>query len=127
MPLYEYECDACGHRFERIQKFSDPPIDKCPVCGGSVRKLISSPAIQFKGSGWYVTDYARKSESSDKSDKADSSGSSGSSSSAPAKTEGGDAGAGKDAAKDSSSTTTDKPKQEAAKPAAEKATPGSKS
>lgn len=62
MPLYEYECDACGKRFERIQKFSDPPIDVCPNCGkGPVRKLISSSAIQFKGSGWYITDYAKKS------------------------------------------------------------------
>ena len=60
MPLYEYQCDACTHRFERIQKFSDPPADACPKCGGPVRKLLSSPAIQFKGSGWYITDYARK-------------------------------------------------------------------
>jgi putative FmdB family regulatory protein len=63
MPLYEYECDACGERFEKIQKFSDPPIETCPKCGGKVRKLISSPAIQFKGTGWYITDYARKSGS----------------------------------------------------------------
>jgi putative FmdB family regulatory protein len=63
MPLYEYECDACHHRFERIQKsFSEPPIEVCPKCGkGPVKKLVSSPAIQFKGSGWYITDYARKS------------------------------------------------------------------
>lgn len=62
MPLYEYECEACGNRFERIQKFSDPPVDVCPKCGkGPVRKLLSSPAIQFKGSGWYITDYAKKS------------------------------------------------------------------
>jgi putative FmdB family regulatory protein len=62
MPLYEYECDACGKRFERIQKFSDPLADVCPNCGkGPVRKLVSSPAIQFKGSGWYITDYAKKS------------------------------------------------------------------
>jgi putative FmdB family regulatory protein len=60
MPLYEYECESCQHRFERIQKFSDPPVDTCPVCGGPVHKLLSSPAIQFKGSGWYITDYARK-------------------------------------------------------------------
>jgi putative FmdB family regulatory protein len=65
MPLYEYQCDACSHRFERIQKFSDPPIDTCPSCGGTVRKLLSSPAIQFKGSGWYITDYAKKGSSSD--------------------------------------------------------------
>lgn len=62
MPLYEYECEACGNRFERIQKFSDPPVDVCPNCGkGPVKKLLSSPAIQFKGSGWYITDYAKKS------------------------------------------------------------------
>jgi putative FmdB family regulatory protein len=60
MPLHEYQCDACSHRFEAIQKFSDPPIAICPKCGSSVRKLISSPAFQFKGTGWYVTDYAKK-------------------------------------------------------------------
>jgi putative FmdB family regulatory protein len=69
MPLYEYECDACGHRFEVIQKFSDAPIETCPVCGGAVHKLLSSPAIQFKGSGWYITDYARKDSSSTAGDK----------------------------------------------------------
>jgi putative FmdB family regulatory protein len=64
MPLYEYECEACKTRVERIQKFSDPPLETCPKCGkGPVRKLISSPAIQFKGSGWYITDYAKKSSS----------------------------------------------------------------
>src|SRR5689334_6780249 len=88
MPLYEYQCESCHHRFERIQKFSDPPIDTCPVCGkGPVRKLVSSPAIQFKGSGWYITDYAKKSSTdggskgttsstdkkSESSDKSDSS------------------------------------------------------
>src|SRR5688572_4259101 len=64
MPLYEYQCDACAHRFEVIQKFSDAPVDVCPKCGGQVKKLLSSPAIQFKGTGWYITDYARKSDSS---------------------------------------------------------------
>ena len=59
MPLYEYECDACGHRFEVIQKFSDPPIEKCSACGSPVHKLQSAPAFQFKGTGWYVTDYAK--------------------------------------------------------------------
>src|SRR5215510_2814136 len=60
MPLYEYECEACGSRFEKIQKFSDPPADVCAKCGkGPVHKLLSSPAIQFKGSGWYITDYAK--------------------------------------------------------------------
>ena len=61
MPLYEYECQACKHRFERIQQFSDPIVKKCPKCGKRrVKKLLSSPAIQFKGSGFYITDYQRK-------------------------------------------------------------------
>ncbi len=69
--MYEYRCDACGHRFERIQKFSDSPIEVCPSCGAhSVQKLLSSPAIQFKGSGFYITDYARKGEKqTDSADK----------------------------------------------------------
>jgi putative FmdB family regulatory protein len=66
MPLYEYECEACGQRVERIQSFSDPPLAECPVCSGPVRKLMSMPAIQFKGSGWYITDYARKGQKADK-------------------------------------------------------------
>src|ERR1700688_2095460 len=78
MPLHEYECKKCGHRFERIQKFSDPPVKKCPECGGKVEQLLSAPAVQFKGSGWYVTDYARKSSGSsasgsDSGSKSDSS------------------------------------------------------
>ena len=60
MPLYEYECKKCGHRFEKIQKFSDKIVKKCPECGGQVEQMISAPAVQFKGSGWYVTDYAKK-------------------------------------------------------------------
>ena len=59
MPLYEYLCDA-GHRFEKIVQFSDPPLETCPTCGGKVQKLFSSPAIQFKGSGFYITDYPKK-------------------------------------------------------------------
>jgi putative FmdB family regulatory protein len=61
MPLYEYECEKCGHRFEKIQKFSDKMLKKCPECGGRIEQMISAPAVQFKGSGWYVTDYAKKS------------------------------------------------------------------
>ena len=62
MPLYEYECESCGARIERIQpRFSDPLLQTCPTCSGQLRKLISSPAIQFKGSGFYITDYAKKS------------------------------------------------------------------
>ncbi len=61
MPLYEYQCEACGVRFELIRKFSDPPLETCASCGkGPVTKLVSSPAFQFKGSGWYITDYAKK-------------------------------------------------------------------
>jgi putative FmdB family regulatory protein len=63
MPIYEYECKKCHHRFERIQKFSDPHVKKCPDCGGPVEQVITAPAVQFKGSGWYVTDYAKKSSS----------------------------------------------------------------
>ena len=88
MPLYEYECDACAHRFEKIQKFSDPLEDTCPKCGGPVHKLMSSPAIQFKGSGFYITDYPKgdkgsapksdggKSDRAAKADKPDASGNS---------------------------------------------------
>ena len=64
MPLYEYLCDACGKRFDVIQKFSDPPPDVCKLCGkGPLHRQMSSPAIQFKGSGFYITDYAKKSSS----------------------------------------------------------------
>jgi putative FmdB family regulatory protein len=65
VPLYEYQCKKCKHKFEKIQKFSDPPIRKCPQCGGPVEKVMHAPAVQFKGTGWYVTDYAGK----DKSEK----------------------------------------------------------
>ncbi|MBX7186582.1 MAG: zinc ribbon domain-containing protein [Vicinamibacteria bacterium] len=58
MPLYEYHCKKCG-RFETLQKFSDNPLAECPTCGGAVERLISAPAFQFKGSGWYVTDYGK--------------------------------------------------------------------
>ena len=68
MPLYEYQCKKCGHRFEKIQKFSDKPVKKCPQCGGPVEQTISAPAVQFKGSGWYVTDYAKKSTAPASSD-----------------------------------------------------------
>ena len=81
MPLYEYECDACGGRFEVIQKFSETSSE-CRVCGkGPVRRLVAAPAFQFKGTGWYVTDYAQKGKSSStesssekKSDAADTGG-----------------------------------------------------
>lgn len=71
MPLYEYKCDSCGQVFEVMQRFSDPPLQQHENCGGAVRRLLSAPALQFKGSGWYVNDYARAggkpaSESTDK-------------------------------------------------------------
>jgi putative FmdB family regulatory protein len=92
MPLYEYQCESCGHRFEVIQKFSDDLVSVCPNCGkGPVVKLLSSPAIQFKGSGWYITDYARKDSGKDSGKSTGSSSSSGSS----------------DASKSSSSGTSD--------------------
>jgi putative FmdB family regulatory protein len=81
MPLYEYQCKKCKHTFEKIQSFSDKPIKKCPKCGGPVEKLLSAPAVQFKGTGWYVTDYAAKSsgrsggESKDASSSSDGAGS----------------------------------------------------
>ena len=81
MPLYEYECEACAHRFEVIQKFSDAPISVCPKCGGAVHKLLSSPAIQFKGSGFYLTDY--RSESYKEGAKKDDAGASSPSSASP--------------------------------------------
>jgi putative FmdB family regulatory protein len=64
VPLYEYQCKKCKHKFEKIQKFSDRPIRKCPECGGPVEKIQHAPAVQFKGTGWYVTDYGGKSDKS---------------------------------------------------------------
>jgi putative FmdB family regulatory protein len=72
MPLYEYECKKCHHRFERIQKFSDPHIKKCPDCGGPIEQVISAPAVQFKGSGWYVTDYGKNTSHTAKPKNGDS-------------------------------------------------------
>lgn len=60
MPIYEYECRRCRRRLETMRRLSDPPLTECPECGGELRKLVSAPAFQFKGSGWYVTDYAKK-------------------------------------------------------------------
>ena len=95
MPLYEYECLDCGHRSEEIQRLADPPLETCPACGGRYRKQLSAPAFQFKGSGWYVTDYARSGKgaegkakdsggSESKSDKGSSESSSAASESKPA-------------------------------------------
>jgi putative FmdB family regulatory protein len=80
MPLYEYECQKCGQRTEVLQSFNEAPRTVCPACGGDLKKLLSAPAVQFKGSGWYVTDYAGKGSGksgsaegkAEKSEKADS-------------------------------------------------------
>jgi putative FmdB family regulatory protein len=89
VPIYEYKCTRCQHRFEKLQRFSDPPANECPACGGPVSQVLSPPAIQFKGSGWYVTDYARKSSTTAASGNGKSSGSGAgeSSASTPAKPE----------------------------------------
>ena len=73
MPLYEYECTDCQKRIEKIQRFSDPPLEVCPSCGGAVKRLIHAPAVQFKGAGWYVTDYGGKTESRREGEKKDAS------------------------------------------------------
>lgn len=126
MPLYEYQCEACAHRFERIQKFADPPVETCPSCGGVVRKLVSSPAFHLKGSGWYVTDYAR----SGKTDQGDSEASkaggaksdkdaAASGDKAPEKTDKGDkkdtAGSAGKAAKSDEADKADKPASQSSK------------
>jgi putative FmdB family regulatory protein len=71
MPLYEYKCDRCGDVFEVIEKFSDAPLEEHPGCGGHVERLLSAPALHFKGTGWYVTDYARKSNNGGSSAKSE--------------------------------------------------------
>ena len=109
MPIYEYECQACGERLETIQRFADPPLTECPECKGRLRRLISAPAFQFKGSGWYVTDYARgggkdggaaeKSGKETSTDKKESAGDSGSAASA-----GGDKSGGAETTKKTATT-----------------------
>jgi putative FmdB family regulatory protein len=69
VPIYEYRCSSCGHRFEKIQKSSGSRPAPCPKCGGAAKRLVSAPAIQFKGTGWYITDYARKGKSQPETDK----------------------------------------------------------
>lgn len=93
MPIYEYQCQSCGHRFEEMQRISDPALTTCPQCEGELKKLVSAPAFQFKGSGWYVTDYAgKKGGATDTTPKGESGGSSDSSSSDSSKTSSDSAG-----------------------------------
>ena len=117
MPLYEYQCEECGGRFERIRKFSDPPLNEpCPTCGGPIKKLISSPAIQFKGKGWYVTDYAKSGASEpSKAESATSEASADAKSDAKKKDS---SSAGKSESGSSAAETKTESKPEAAKPAA---------
>lgn len=74
MPIYEYRCTQCGHRYEKIQKVSDTPDTACPKCGGKIERPLSAPALQFKGAGWYINDYAPKAASGSASKPAESSG-----------------------------------------------------
>ena len=116
MPLYEYQCTRCGRRFEQLQKLSDPPVTECPACGGPVEKLVSSPAFQFKGTGWYVTDYARKGEGTTSSSASDSKEASGKD--APAK----DAAKSADKSSEKSSADTKPAGESSSKPATDKPT-----
>ena len=123
MPLYEYQCDACGHRFEHIQKFSDPLLTVCPQCGGAIRKLVSSPAIQFKGTGWYVTDYANKGrgDETDKSSdgesaKSDTGDKTGKSEKTDTAKSGGSTGSSDASKSDSSKPTSSGPSTSSSKP-----------
>jgi putative FmdB family regulatory protein len=112
MPLYEYQCENCGEKFEAIQKFADAPLTEHEKCGGPVNRLISAPALQFKGSGWYITDYAKSGADSqtngDSQKKSDSGDSATSKEASPTKTESTTSSA-KSSDTSSPSTTTSKP------------------
>ena len=106
MPLYEYKCTKCGHRFERIQTYSAPDVKECPVCQGEVERLISAPVAHFKGSGFYSTDYGAKPSSSAKAQE----GSSGSdSNSAPSNKDGAGKGSDKTTPAKTESASTSAP------------------
>lgn len=116
MPIYEYQCQTCGKRTEVLQRMDEAPLAACPECGGEVKKLISAPAFQFKGSGWYVTDYAGK-----KDGKSEAQGGK------PETKDGGQSetkdGGKSEAAEAKSEAKGDKPAGSAAKDSAEKASP----
>src|SRR5829696_6494612 len=121
MPLYEFECEACKSRFERIQKFADANPEVCPTCGkGPVHRLMSSPAIQFKGSGFYITDYAKKSgsEGGGSKGKSESKSEGGSDSKSDGKTESTSESTSKDSSTKSDSSPA--PASTATAPAAKK-------
>ena len=124
MPLYEYQCPKCGN-FEKIHKFSDAPMTKCPTCGSDVQKLFSAPAIQFKGTGWYITDYARKSDGKGGKDGKGESGKGESGKSEGSKSEGsGKEGSSKEGSK-SESSKSDGAKSESSKSEGSKGSGGS--
>lgn len=87
MPLYEYQCEQCGDIFEVMQKFADAPLTTHTKCGGPVHRLLSAPALQFKGSGWYITDYAKSGSKSSSSGKGDEANGKKSAASSPAKSD----------------------------------------
>jgi putative FmdB family regulatory protein len=106
VPLYEYQCPTCG-RFEVIRKFSDAPLTECPTCGKPITKLFSAPAIKFKGAGWYVTDYAKKSTNGEGKNSGESAASSKESKeSAPASKDKADSSSSSSSSKDSSAPST---------------------
>jgi len=109
MPNYEYLCTKCGHRFEQIRKCSDKQLRKCPECGGVIEQVISAPAVQFKGSGWYVTDYAKKGSGSAGSSASSSEGDSGAKDTKEKK----DAKDAKDGKETKDTKKEDKPKSDA--------------
>ena len=106
MPLYEYRCTSCGHRFEKIQKVSDAPETACPQCGGELIRPLTAPALQFKGAGWYVNDYAAKPSGGSSSEKSSSDSASGKSGS---ESGGGSTGGSKAAAESKPAATESKP------------------
>lgn len=121
MPLHEYRCQKCGHQFEKISKFSDAPLKKCPECGGKVDQLLSAPAVHFKGSGFYITDYAKKSSSETSANDGGSA-----TLKADEKKTSTDAPSDKPAAEKTASETKPAPEKKAGASAAESKSPGDK-
>jgi putative FmdB family regulatory protein len=115
MPLYEYQCKKCKHRFEKIQQYSDAPIKKCPKCNGPVEKLISAPAVQFKGSGFYSTDYPKSGSGGGSSSSKDSDSSSSESSASAAKESKSESSSEKSSSEKSSSSDDKKSSKKSSK------------
>jgi putative FmdB family regulatory protein len=115
MPLYEYQCQSCGKRVEILQRMSDPPSTTCALCGGPQKRLVSAPSVQFKGTGWYVTDYAKKSGGAGKTSEGASAGDDSSASSVEKKESGGEAKGGE--AKAATETKSEPKKESSPAPA----------